>query len=515
MNSTSLPPISFQIDIPKFNEGFLRTSSGAVSATTGKNINNAKLFRSFYTHPNKTFRIPVNITVPTAINVETWIKQDDADEEVVKNTRQFIIGPSSDHEYAITPYGNLRKLSNMQLFQQLNTLILTKQQLDDVKIDFPLHLQHLDLSFNRFKHVPSCISNMKYLRVLKMPGNSLQEVRAVRSLPLTSLLELHFQDNDQLTLIDLSGMHQLQFLNCLHAHDSLQLINCAHESSNRELIADSSCKRVFIDEEDEQATTASTSNHAKTSSSSGAASLSVSNNTQIEVPGWSLLSSTDWIPQLNKFRNEEPFLVQANLLNSRFQIESFFSFYEKAFLLENVVPNETKVALMNLQQCCAFQFFFPAFDALVSTSIKKNKLMQFAAFVRFCETHQCFLNWNEILQPTSLFSLFASSKYTLDLLSIFPSPNEMNRELVDCIHNQNLFDTLMLDRFSNQEAIERWKIRCQQDENTVSLVKERIHLMIHEIKELAKASLLEQKHMDELVAYEIQNSTILHSTQSK
>lgn len=505
MNNNNIP---FQVDIPRVNDKYIRSSASIVAGNTGKNITTARLFRACYQHVNKSFRIPVNVTIPTSINVQSWIHEDNVESEVIQHTLHFQIGPFTDHEYSITPYGNLRKLTHLSLFQQLSTLIITKQQLEDVEMDFPLNVQHLDLSFNRFKHVPTKVTLMKYLRVLKMPGNALQEIKAVRSLPLTSLIELHVQDNEQLRLIDLSGMMNLQFMNCRKTHSSLKLINCS-TTTPREILVDenkksssssSSIKRIFVDQDEEDAIIAYSSSsdhhhhhHATTTTTSG----------------WSLLNSTEWIAQLQEFRMNNLFVVEEIRKESIQQLQDFFLFYESAFLLEVVVPAKTKLALAKLQDCCAFRFFYPSFHAIASDSLKKKKLIQFATFLRFCEAQECFLDWKQIERPQNLHSLFAASKFTIDLLSVFPSPNEMHRELADSMNNPSLFTSILIDRFTNNDAIQRFRVRLQEEENAKQRMKQRTQLMITEIQELAKTDSLQPKHIDALVDYELECNSIV------
>lgn len=479
----------FAVDIPRINEKLISTSSTITSSRTGKNVSAANLFRACYQHVARKFQVPTNVTIPATLNVKAWIDDDVVDSEVVAHTQHFQIGPVTDAEYARTPYyGNLRKALNLSLFKQLSTLIITKQQLDDPELDLPLNLQHLDLSFNRFKHVPKAVVAMKYLRVLKMPHNVLQEVKAVPSLPRESLLEIHLQHNPQLKLIDLTAMTKLQYVQCKHVHPNIQLINFASNSAHEIFIDDhSKVERIFIDQEEEDA-----ANSGANSSSTSAAFIG----------DWTLLSSIDWIDQLHHFRLSAPKDVSEIQQSSADQMHRFFALYDTAFLLEIVLPQQTKLALAQLQDLCAFRSFFPSFDAIASAAGKKAKLLQFHSFLRFCEANECFLNWTEIVRPSNLFRLFAACRYTLDLAALFPVPNEMHREASDVAANDALFASVLIDRFSNSVAIQRWVAREQEQEQTRIVLQTRARYFLQEIQDHLQSGDLEPKHIDDLARFE-------------
>jgi hypothetical protein len=418
--------------------------------------------------------------------VQQWTQQQEIDLEVLQHTMHFQIGPVTEEEYAKTPYGNLRKILHLSLFQQLATLILTKQQLEDIDLDLPLQLQHLDLSYNRFKHVPSRVVDMKQLRVLKLQGNVIQEIKSVRSLPIHSLVELHLQHNDGLQLLNLSGMSQLQYLNCQYAHPKLQVINFAG-SQAREVFLDDRphLRRTFVDEEDEPPA-------------------------RPEPISSSLLDSVEWVDRMQFFRLANPKQVTEIQQRSNDHIQRFLALFETAFLMEAVLPTQTKRSLSELTQWCAFLKWYPDFLAVNQAAAKKQQLLQFKAFVSFCESHECFLDWTVLLtNPTSYdemedyaLRVFGASKFTLDLTALFPSPNQMHREVADLANNQALFDVQVLTRFSNHKAMERWWNQQEEKRAMEQLVSSRVMAMEQEIRELDKQHGAEERHFDLLVRYE-------------
>ena len=489
---------SFELDTKAIHKQWTQTSAAAIEGKTGKQLSSVNLFRTCYHHLSKTFRLPTHISTPSSVDARRWTEHDSTTAELIKHCAHFKWGPETQEEYKETPYGTLRNILHFSLFQQLTSLVITKQQLEDIDVDLPEHIQLLDLSHNRFQHVPTKAAHLKYLRILKLPANRIQEVSSVRSLPIHSLEELHLQENEQMKLVDLSGMDRLQYVNCRHAHPKLQMINCASSVVGREILYDDNVRRIFVDSADEEAL------------QSGPQTMEVASSS------WLILQSMEWIDQMAERRFHGSYEMEEKRKRSGKEIQYFMSCFQTAFLLEKVIPAEAKIAISQLQTCCAFRYFFPSFASLASDRLKREKMVQFAAFVRFCETEECFLDWSMLTPDRECYhdlSLFMASKYCLDLQSIFPRPNEMNIQLTGVCDNEALFANILLDNFSNRETVRRHAARNEIRSNQVEAARQRCQFLLSEMREMAKHENLDARQVDAFVLSELSAMQTLNQSQ--